>query len=64
VVCESPALRHFVEPGAFIIMTSITINKHKYISNLQKLPHVMFQLEDLDIINTLPLRFENGTWFF
>jgi hypothetical protein len=64
VICESPALRHFVEPGAFIIMTSNTINKHKDISNLQKLPHLMFQLEDLDIINTLPLRFENGTWFF
>jgi hypothetical protein len=63
VICESPALRHFVEPGAFIIMTSSTIHKHKDISNLQKLHHVMFQLEELDGIGTLPFGFENGRWF-
>jgi hypothetical protein len=62
VICESPALRHFVEPGAFIIMTSNTINKHKDISNLQKLPHVMFQLEELKDIGRLPIEFGNGKW--
>jgi hypothetical protein len=64
VICESPALRHFVEPGAFIIMTSNTINKHKDISNLQKLPHVMFQLENLDTIGTIPVEFKDGIWYF
>jgi hypothetical protein len=64
VICESPALRHFAEPGVFIIMTSDTINKHKNISNLQKSPHVMFQLEELDGTDILPLGFENGGWFF
>ena len=34
VICESPALRNFAEPGVFIIMTSDTINKHKDISHL------------------------------
>ena len=64
VICESPALRHFVEPGAFIIMTSNTINKYKDISNLQKLHHAMFQLEELDGIDTLPLEFKDGSWFY
>jgi hypothetical protein len=64
VICESPALRHFVEPGAFIIMTSNTINKHKDISNLQNLHHVLFQLEELDGIDTLPLEFKDGRWFY
>jgi hypothetical protein len=64
VICESPALRHFVEPGAFIIMTSNTINKHKDISNLQKLPHVRFQLENLDSIGTIPVEFKDGIWYF
>lgn len=62
VICESPALRHFAEPGVFVIMTSNTINKHKDISNLLKLPHVMFQLEELEKIKTLPIEFEGGKW--
>ncbi len=62
VICESPALRNFAEPGAFIIMTSDTINKHKDISHLQRLPHVMFKLEELDGINKLPLEFIGGQW--
>ena len=37
VICESPALRNFVEPGVFIIMTSDTINKQKDISHLQSI---------------------------
>ena len=35
VICESPALRNFAEPGVFIIMTSDIIDKHKDISHLQ-----------------------------
>ncbi len=27
VICESPALRNYVEPGVFVIMTSDSINK-------------------------------------
>ena len=64
VICESPALKYLVEPGVFIIMTSNTINKQKDISHLQDLPHVMFKLEELDRIDSLPLGFENGGWFF
>ncbi len=63
VICESPALRYFVQPGAFIIMTSDEIVKHKDISNLQKLPHVMFRMEEIERTGRLPLIFENGEWF-
>jgi hypothetical protein len=64
VICESPALRNFVEPGVFVIMTSEVINKHKDISSLKALPHVMLQYEDLDRIESLPLVFTDGGWFF
>ena len=62
VICESPAVRNFAEPGVFIIMTSETINKHKDISHLTALPHVMFQLEEINGIGTLPFGFEDGKW--
>jgi hypothetical protein len=62
VICESPALRNFVEPGVFIIMTSEDINKKKDISHLQALPHVMFQYEALDTMSTIPVSFESGSW--
>ena len=62
VICESPALRNFVEPGVFIIMTSDTINKHKDINHLQQLPHVMFKLEELNDVRSLPIEFEDRGW--
>ena len=41
-------------------MTSDTVNKHKDINHLQALPHVMFKLEELERIDSLPIRFEAG----
>jgi hypothetical protein len=64
VICESPALRSCVEPGVFIIMTSSSINKHKDISHLQKLPHVMFKLEEINSIDILPIDFKDGRWLY
>ncbi|TAL59957.1 MAG: hypothetical protein EPN88_16610 [Bacteroidetes bacterium] len=64
VICESPALRNFIEPGVFIIMTSDTINKQKNINHLHNLPHVIFKLEELDNTDTLPIGFEAGKWFY
>jgi len=63
VICESPALRNFVVPGVFIIITSDSVNKHKDINHLKALPHVMFQFEDLPQIKSFPFGFENGRWF-
>jgi hypothetical protein len=63
IVCESPALRYFTEPGVFIIVRSDTVVKHKDISNLIALPHVMIKLEDLPGIKSLPFQFRDGSWF-
>jgi len=62
IVCESPALRHFTEPGVFIIVTSDTVVKHKDISKLMALPHVMIKLEDLSGIKSFPFEFRDGGW--
>ena len=62
VICESPALRNFIEPGVFVIMTSTTVDKHKNISHLSALPHVMIKLEELDSMESLPIKFEGGRW--
>ena len=62
VICESPALRNFFEPGVFIIMTSDTIDKQKDISHLQILPHVMFKYEALDTLSSILVRFVGGSW--
>lgn len=63
VICESPALRNFIEPGVFIIMTSNTVTNSKNISHFLSLPHVMFKLEELVSIDSLPIRFVGGKWF-
>jgi hypothetical protein len=62
IVCESPALRYFAEPGIFVIMKSDNPDNNKNISQLIKLPHVMFQLEDIQIMEKIPIQFIEGKW--
>jgi hypothetical protein len=62
VICESPALRNFAEPGLFIIMTSNTTNKQKDIKHLQALPHLMIKLKELQKHENIPVGFEHGKW--
>jgi len=62
VICESPALRSFVEPGLFIIMISSEKDNHKDIKHLFKLPHLEFNLDYLSGDNELPVSFKNGKW--
>jgi len=64
VICESPALRNFIEPGLFIIMTSDTVNNSKNISHLLSLPHVMFKLEEMENIESVPISFKEGRWLY
>lgn len=64
VICESPALRNFIEPGVFIIMTSETIIKHKNINHLQSLHHMMYKLEELPGVSSIPVGFEAGRWVY
>jgi hypothetical protein len=62
IVCESPALRYYTDPGIFIIVTSDTVVKHKDISNLMALPHVMIKLDDLSGMKSMPVEFKDGRW--
>lgn len=62
IICESPALRNFINPGVFVIMTSGTNNNQKNISHLQSFPHIMYKLEELKDIRSFPLEFEDGKW--
>ena len=63
-VCESPALRYFTEPGLFIIMDSANSNNKKNINQLQELPHVKFNLEEIQSMEEIPVRFEGGKWIY
>jgi hypothetical protein len=63
VICESPALRYYVEPGLFIIMTSSDEHNKININKLLDLPHVEFNLSSLQSEKSLPIIFDNGRWF-
>jgi len=64
VVCESPALRYFADPGLFVIMKSDETNNNKNINRLIELPHVMFHLDDIHSLITLPIDFREGKWIY
>jgi hypothetical protein len=64
IVCESAALRNYVDPGMLVIMTSKEDNTHKTINHLIKLHHVQFTLEELQKTDPLPFNFEDGMWFY
>jgi hypothetical protein len=62
IICESPALRHYTEPGLFIIMTSPIIDNQKDIKSLLNLPHVEFNMDYLALNKEIPISFSNGKW--
>jgi hypothetical protein len=62
IICESPALRYYVDPGMFIIMSSDVVKKHKDISSLEKLPHVKLTLDKVSSSDELPVSFCKGKW--
>lgn len=62
VVCESPALRHYTEPGLFIIMTSPLKDNQKDIRSLLNLPHLEFNMDYLASKRDIPISFKNGRW--
>jgi hypothetical protein len=64
VVCESPSLRYYAEPGVFVIMRSDNNNNNKDIKVLLDLPHVMFHLSDIFGTTTLPFDFTKGKWIY
>ena len=62
VICESPALRRFVEPGLLIIMISSEKDNQKDVKHLIKLPHAEFSLDSLSGKEELPVSFNSGKW--
>jgi hypothetical protein len=63
IVCESPALRHYVEPGLFVIMNSEAYNS-KDISVLLSLSHVSIDLEGLQSMDVVPICFMENRWIY
>lgn len=63
VVCESPALRHYFDPGLFIIMKTLQEGNQKDIGELLKYPHREFTLDGISGNTLLPVGFSYGTWF-
>lgn len=64
IVCESPALRYYTEPGVFVIMRSDNANNNKNIKQLQELPHVNIHLDVLLTMNEIPFHYEAGKWLY
>lgn len=62
VICESPALRNYFEPGLFILMSSEHENKRHDLSHLQNLPHLQFNIIDLSRPEEIPIQFRDGRW--
>ena len=62
VICESPALRNYAEPGVLVIMSSDRMHNKKNINHLQSLPHISIKLEELSGLPSFPFLFENGEW--
>jgi hypothetical protein len=62
LVCESPGLRYFLEPGIFVIMRSEGTYNNKDIKILLRLPHVLIKLDDLIKMKRLPFSFTGEKW--
>lgn len=62
IICESPALRQYTEPGLFVIMTSPLKYNQKNIKSLLDLPHVEFNMDYLTCNKVIPISFSNGKW--
>jgi dephospho-CoA kinase len=62
VICESPSLIRYFEPGVLIIMVSPDGESRKDISEMKKHPHIEFTLKILSETDTLPIRWAGNKW--
>lgn len=63
VVCESPALRYYFDPGLFIVMKTLHADNQKDIGELLKFSHKEFTLNEISGNAELPVGFSYGTWY-
>jgi hypothetical protein len=61
IVCESPALIRFIEPGIFIIMEDEALSDRD-MSSIKGFPHLIFNLDQLSRTDRLPFTFVDGEW--
>lgn len=61
VICESPALINYLDPGLFIMMVSPEIKNPKTIYYAKRLPDFEFRINELTA-SELPIDFLNGQW--
>jgi hypothetical protein len=61
VVCESPALVKYIEPGIFVLMRG-SDKPSKDLSEIEIYPHSEFTIDDIDGNRALPFVFENLEW--
>jgi hypothetical protein len=64
VICESPSLINYIEPGVFIIMISpVSVGSNlKNIKNLRRFPHIEYTYEEIIKLAFLPIDFIEGRW--
>jgi hypothetical protein len=62
VICESPALINFMEPGLFILMISPEGSNFKNIENMRKFTHIESTYEEIVKPSPLPITFIDGKW--
>ena len=62
IICESPSLINYVEPGLFIIMISPAGSNMKDIENRRRFPHLEYTYEEIMETATLPMDFVDGKW--
>jgi hypothetical protein len=64
VVCESPGLIKYIEPGVLIIMIAGNELNKKNITEMQLVHHSEYTLKKLLETDTLPFKFNKGVWSY
>jgi hypothetical protein len=62
VICESPSLINYIEPGLFVMMINNSGNNPKSIEPMRKLPHAEFTYDEIVTFSALPVDFAESRW--
>jgi hypothetical protein len=62
IICESPALINYIEPGLFILISSPVSVNLKNTEELRKFPYIEFRYEEIIKTTLLPIGFADGVW--
>jgi hypothetical protein len=62
IICESPALINYIEPGLFILMISPATGNLKNTEELKKFPYTEFTYKEIIKKTLLPIGFADGVW--